>query len=265
MRYLLPAMLMTTVLGGCATGYASDWFRERSSIINPQLLRYGLNVEQSRCVGQRLGTRLSRQELRHFQESAAAVRPAGGAAPLTLANLRAIASGTGNPEVRMELDASVEACNVPAVAELAAAPVQSEAGGTAAMTSGGVPVDTTPLTVPGTSGANPGVVAASATWLNLGAAESGQSISIDAMSIQQEGASRTAWFRMTDPESGAATSNNYRLRIDCQARTVQPLALRQVDATGAQVSLREYTPAEATPGAAEAGTVLEIAYLSLCT
>jgi hypothetical protein len=70
---------------------------------------------------------------------------------------------------------------------------------------------------------------------------------------------------MTDPESGAATGNNYRLRIDCQAKTVQPLALRQTDAAGAQISLREYTPEEAKAGPAESGTVLEIAFLSLCT
>jgi hypothetical protein len=70
---------------------------------------------------------------------------------------------------------------------------------------------------------------------------------------------------MTDPESGAPTTNNYRLRIDCQAKTVQPLALRQTNAAGAQVSLREYTPEEAKAGPAESGTVLEIAYLSLCT
>jgi hypothetical protein len=137
------------------------------------------------------------------------------------------------------------------------------------LTSGGVPVDMTPIgAAPATGAAGTAGAATTGvrtTWLNLGAAESGQSIAIDAMSIEQVAAARTAWFRMTDPERGGPTNNHYRLRIDCAARTVQPLALRQVDETGAQVSLREYTPAEATAGAAEAGTVLEIAFLSLCT
>jgi hypothetical protein len=70
---------------------------------------------------------------------------------------------------------------------------------------------------------------------------------------------------MTDPDSGATTNNMYRLRIDCQARTIQPLALRQTDATGAEISFRQYTPAEAVAGPAEAGTVLEIAFISMCT
>lgn len=271
-KLLLPAMLITTALCGCATGYATDWFRDRTSIINPQLIRYGMDIEQSRCVGQRLGASLSRLELRQFQESAAAVQPAEGAA-LTLAHLRAVATGTQNAKVRTELDASVEACNVPATPVLAAAaPVPAQPTASAAApantgaTSGGVAVDMTPLPLPGTTAGAPAAGAGTgvSTWLNLGAAESGQSIAIDAVSIQQEGATRTAWFRMTD-ESGAPTNNHYRLKIDCEGRTVQPLALRQMDAAGAQVSLREYTPAEATPGAAEAGTVLEIAFLSLCT
>ena len=122
------------------------------------------------------------------------------------------------------------------------------------MTSGGAPADVTPRTA-----------TLPTTWLNLGSAESGQSIAIDAMSIQQEGPGRTAWFRLTDPEGDPQITSNYRLRIDCQAKTVQPLALRHTNAAGAQVSLREYRPEEAKPGPAEGGTVLEIAYLSLCT
>lgn len=262
-RNLLLLALLCAPLGACATGYASDWFRDRPGIINPQLLRFGLDLEQSRCVGEKLGRRLTRSQVGLLQQRAAAVRPAGGAdaAPLSLTNLRAVAAGMSDPEVRMELDASVAACNVPATVRIAAASPSPAAGagpaapsGNAPLTSGGVPVDMTPRTAPPPT-----------TWLNLGSAASGQSIAIDAMSIQQQGPGRTAWFRMTDPESGAATGNNYRLRIDCQAKTVQPLALRQTDAAGAQVSLREYTPEEAKAGPAESGTVLEIAFLSLCT
>jgi hypothetical protein len=259
-RNLLLLALLCAPLGACATGYAADWFRDRPEIINPQLLRYGLDLEQSRCVSERLGRRLTRSQVGLLQQRAAAVQPAGSnAAPLTLTNLRAIASGMKDRVVRLELDASVAACNVPATPTLAATAAPSgpsavARSGSVPLTSGGVPVDMTPrsATLP-------------TTWLNLGSAESGQAIAIDAASIQQEGAGRTAWFRMTDPESGAPTTNNYRLRIDCQAKTVQPLALRQTNAAGAQVSLREYTPEEAKAGPAESGTVLEIAYLSLCT
>lgn len=275
MRYPKLALLLLPVsVTGCATGYATDWFRDRPSIINPQLIRYGMDVQQSRCVSQKLGARLSRQQLRRLTERAAAVRaPASGAAPFTLATLRGVANATGDREIGLELANVAASCGVtetqaPVLATAAppggTAPttpaVASPAGST--MTSGGIPVDMTPI-APGAGAA--GAVAGSTTWLNLGAADSGQSIAIDAMSIQQEGATRTAWFRMTDPENGGPSNNTYRLRVDCEARTVQPLALRQNDATGVQVSLREYTPAEAAPGPAESGTVLEIAYLSLCT
>lgn len=254
---LVFAVLVPLSAAGCATGYATDWFRDRPSIITPQLLRYGLDVEQSRCVGQKLGERLSRQQLRRFQESAAAVRPANTAGPLTLNHLRAVAGSRPNREVAPLLDTAVTECNVPAptlAAATAGAAVPAADGAAPVTMSGGVPVDMTPLPA-----------RTSPTWLNLGSAESGQSIAIEAMSIEQEGAARTAWFRMSDPDSGAATNNAYRLRIDCQARTIQPLALRQTDAAGAETSLRQYTPAEAVAGPAEAGTVLEIAFLSLCT
>ena len=259
MRGLLPLLLLP-VLGGCATGYARDWFRARPNIINPQLIRYGLDVQQSRCVGEKLGTRLSRPQLGQFQVRAAALRPSAQV-PLNLANLRSVAASMRDREITAELDAAVAACNVTAAPALAAAAPATAAAVPAGgqVTSGGIPVDMTPIS-PATAAAAP-----TATWLNLGAAESGQSIAIDATSILQDGATRTAWFRMTDPQNGGPSGNAYRLKVDCEAHTVQPLALRQNDPTGALVSMREYTPAEARPGPAESGTVLEIAYISLCT
>lgn len=259
MRHSLLVVLLSASLGGCATGYASDWFRDRPSIINPQLIRYGMDVQQSRCVSQRLGARLSRQRLRQFHERAVSVRQ-GLYDPthLTLRDLRAVANAVGDSEVRLEFDNSVASCGVTQAAAPAAASTASLAA--LAPTSGGVPVDMTPATAGAASAGTLGT-----TWLNLGAADSGQSIAINAMSILQEGTTRTAWFRMTDPDSGGPSNNSYRLRVDCEAGTVQPLALRQADAAGAQLSLREYTPAEAAPGPAESGTVLEIAFLSLCT
>lgn len=253
---LLTATMLPILIAGCATGYATDWFRDEPGIIRPQLLRYGLDVEQSQCVSAALGGSLSKVEVRRLQEVAASVRPANEAV-LTIGNLRAIAPSAGGA-ARTALDLAIASCNLQvaaAVPTVATPAVPTPATGTAPVTmSGNIPVDTRPV-----------MPAAGATWLNLGSAESGQSIGIDARSIEQEGTTRIAWFRMTDPESGAVTNNMYRLRIDCQARTIQPLALRQTDAAGVETSFRTYTPAEAVAGPAEAGTVLEIAFLSMCT
>ncbi len=256
-RRLPPLLIAPLLLAGCATGYASDWFRDEPGIIRPQLLRYGLDVEQSQCVSAALGGSLSKVEVRRLQEVAASVRPANEA-QLNIGNLQAIAGSAGGG-ARAALDTAIGACNlqVAAAVPTVATPAAPTAGAAPVTMSGNIPVDMTPVT--------PSVPAATATWLNLGSAESGQSIGIDARSIEQEGTTRIAWFRMTDPDSGAATNNMYRLRIDCQARTIQPLALRQTDAAGAEISFRQYTPAEAVAGPAEAGTVLEIAFLSMCT
>jgi hypothetical protein len=288
-RNLLLLVLLCAPLGACATGYATDWFQKSSAIMNPQLLRYGLTVEQSRCVGERLSARLSRSDLARLQQRAAALRPpaeAGGGGPvLTLSQLRAAAHNIADREIPLELDSSLTACKVPfnqapaaltqadrRLGSVAAAGASREAVAGAGMPGrGGIPAGTpvpTSLTeLPPPSGGAIAAAAASprATWLNLGAASSGQSIGIDATSIEQEGATRTAWFRMTDPESGQPSNSAYRLRIDCSAQTVQPLALRQSGEGGAQPSVRQLVGPDAAPGPPESGTVLEIAFLSLCT
>jgi hypothetical protein len=287
-RNLVLLVLLCAPLGACATGYATDWFQERSAIMNPQLLRYGLNVEQSRCVGERLSARLSRSDLARLQQRAAALRPpaaAGGSGPvLTLSHLRAAAHNIADREIPLELDSSLNACKVPfnqAPAALTQASLPASVAGPGG-SQGAVPGIATPggpaipagtpvlsnLTeLPPPSG---GAIAAAAasprtSWLNLGAASSGQSIGIDAMSIEQEGATRTAWFRMSEPQSTEPSNTAYRLRVDCAARTVQPLALRQSGEGGAQPSMRQLVGPDAAPGPAESGTVLEIAFLSLCT
>ncbi len=262
MRYLFPALILPATLGGCATGYASDWFKDRNTILAPELARYGLDQAQSACVGERLSRRLSRGQLRQFQLQAAAAarRPASGT--LTILNLRSAALAMQDKEIGKELDSVANLCKVPlSPVRLAASAAPAPDALVAAFERRAAPDGS----AAGDGGAKPGGTQIAATWLNLGAAESGQSLAIDAMSIQQDGASRIAWFRMTDAESGGVAKSNYRLRIDCEAKTVQPLALRQLDAVGAQTSLREYTPEEAAPGPALSGTVLEIAYLSLCT
>lgn len=286
---LLPALLLAAT-AGCATGYAQDWFRQRSTIITPQLLRYGLDLPQSRCVAERLGRRISRQDMRRLQERAIRVQPSGPA-PLTFANLRAVATAAGGRAVEGELTSSAEACHVrveTAATAPVAAPVGAEIGVAEPPTTEANASGTASEEATGEAGAAerplgqgveamasamsspaypPTISAVPAAWLNLGAAASGQSIAIDAGSIQQQDDTRTAWFRMTDVTTGARTGNAYRLRIDCSARTVQPLAMRQVDDQGIVVQLREYQPGEpdTAPGPAESGTVLEIAFLSMCT
>ena len=79
-------------------------------------------------------------------------------------------------------------------------------------------------------------------WLNLGAAGSGQAITIDASSLEQDGATRTAWFRMTDPAPAPPSLHSYRLRIDCARRTIQPLGHRRYDAAGAIAESRDIGP-----------------------
>jgi hypothetical protein len=278
-RNLVLLVLLCAPLGACATGYATDWFQERSAIMNPQLLRYGLNVEQSRCVGERLSARLSRSDLARLQQRAAALRPpaaAGGGGPvLTLSQLRAAAHNLADREIPLELDSSLNACKVPfnqapAALTHARGASQGAVTGTAipggAGTPAGTPVPSNLTELPPSGGAIAAAAASPRTsWLNLGAASSGQSIGIDAMSIEQEGATRTAWFRMSEPQSTEPSNTAYRLRVDCAARTVQPLALRQSGAGGAQPSMRQLVGPDAAPGPAESGTVLEIAFLSLCT
>jgi hypothetical protein len=282
MRLFLP-FICAPLLAGCATGHAQDWFRSRGSLaenlIGPQLLRYGLNVEQSRCVSDKLGRRLTRTQMRLFQQSAIAVRlPAEVQGMNRLQALRAVASSIDDNLVRLELDDSMSRCNVDAstVAVAAAAPsVEASAGAAPASPEANRIVSGSEAQAlfegrAAVEGAAPGAVPASsarpsnAMWLNLGAAASGQGIAVDAASIEQEESTRTAWFRMIDPGTGPSLTW-YRLRVDCSGRTIEPRARRKVDAAGAQLEEEVYPAGYERPSTVETGTVTEIAFLSLCT
>jgi hypothetical protein len=260
--YRALLLLSPLLVGGCATGYVTDWFRSKPGIINPQLLRYGMNVPQTRCVGEALALSLRLQLVRRFQERAAAFGRDTPVAPrLTVATLRSVAVATGDPAIPAAFDAAISSCGVPATP--ISAPVVTAGS---AVPSGGIPANSPGARPDAVTGSAAGAAAAGPIlWLNLGTAEAGQSIAIDPGSIQQEGTTRTAWFRMSDPGTGAPSTASYRVRIDCSAKTVQPLGIRQHNAAGALQSLRDYTPEEARAAPAEDGTVLEIAYLSLCT
>ena len=156
-------------------------------------------------------------------------------------------------EVKYALDRAAAACG--AATTIAAAP---EAAG---------PVPGVTILGPGQLPPPDGQVPAAAgtrgpSWLNLGAAGSGQSIAIDATSIEQDGEQRSAWFRMTDPGAATPSGDTYLLDIDCAGRTINAKARERRDAAGAVTDRVDYPD---SPLPVEGGTVMEIAWLSMCT
>lgn len=217
-------------LAACA-GHLADYVGPRSSIVTPQLIRYGFDLEQTRCTGERLGAGLRPKALRLFVRAAAAVEQ-GYYEPvrLTPRDLMWVATSRGDP-TRAAFAAATAACGVrteappPPVVQVAVpAPRQS-------------------------------------AWLNLGAAPTGQSIAVDASTIAQQETTRSAWFRLTDP-GRPPSADIFHLELDCRARTINPTERRRLNAEGGIVESRRY---EDNPGPVENGTVMEIAFLSLCT
>jgi hypothetical protein len=239
-RRLPLAFLLAGLLAGCA-GQARDYIGPRSSIVRPQLIRYGFSLPEIACVGERLGAALTPRQLRLFTRAAgAARRPYFNPDRFTARDLILVARSMGDSRIRIELARALGACDAGVETESAAAAPSPAAPSLA-------PAQRPPA------------------WLNLGAAGSGQAIAIDASSIEQEASARTAWFRMIDPAPAGPSRHSYRLRIDCARRTIQPLAHRLYDAAGAVAEARDYAPDEEAPTPVESGTVTEIAYLSLCT
>lgn len=233
----LSPLLIAVLLAGCA-GNVADYIGPRSTIISPQLIRYGLNVEQARCVGQRLGESLTPLQLRRFQRAAAALQQ-GWADPgrLVLSDLRNVARGMSEPRVGSELESATRACGVGVEPPAEIAPVPDP------------PPQPAGIRRP--------------AWLNLGAAPTGQAIAVDAASLEEDAATRTAWFRLTNPGETAPTGIVYRLRIDCRARTIAQLEHRREDA--ADPAQPATPPQPEPPLPVEGGTVMEIAWLALCT
>ncbi len=234
------ALLSAGLLAGCA-GHVADHIGDRSGIVAPQLLRFGLTELQSQCVGTWLGSTIRPKPLRLFARSLGAVQQGYfEQGRLTFSDVTHVAGQQADPQVREALATARLRCDLPDA--LAVRRVE---------TSTPEPVATGSIR--------------QANWLNLGAATSGQSIAIDASSIERNGAISLAWFRMTDPGARAPSALSYRLRLDCSARTIQPVAQRRYDAAGAQSEERVYAEGEERALPVEGGTVMEIAYLSLCT
>jgi hypothetical protein len=233
----IPAAAALILLAGGCAGNVADYVGPRAGIISPQLIRYGLTLEQSRCVGDHLGKSVSPLWLRRLTRAASATSRGATPGILTKDDLVRVAGTLDNASVQDELVAANDACGVTAAAVAPSADPAAEAG---------------------TGEASAGRMAA---WLNLGAAPSGQSIAIDASTIEQEASTRTAWFRLTEPGSPIPGQNTYHLRVDCSSRTIAEKARRKPDGTGATVEVA----GDDKPVPIERGTVMEIAWLALCT
>lgn len=230
-------LVLAGLLAGCP-GQLRDYVGPRSSIVRPQLIRYGFSLPQIACVGERLGDTLTPRQLRLFTRAAGAVRaPLYDRNRFGVGDLVLVARSMDDGRVRIELDRALAACNVTVASPVAAAAPPAAAD----------PAPRPPA------------------WLNLGAAGSGQAIAVDASSVEQDATTRTAWFRMIDPGPAGPSLHSYRLRIDCSRRTIVPLGHRLSDAAGAIIESSDYPPGYEPPAPIENGTVTEIAYLSLCT
>jgi hypothetical protein len=247
----LLALAPLCLLAGCA-GYAADHWRPKAELAGPELARYGLDQRQQTCVNQRLTASLGTAQLARLGRTAALVTE-GFFEPgrLTVRDLIYVA-GRVDPETGRELAEAIQECG-------AAQPLVTTTA----------PSGAAPGPAPGDASQAPAAASAAAApagpvWLNLGAAPTGQSIAVDASQLEQEGSTRIAWFRLTNPGAAVSTGIAYNLRIDCAARTITPLAERRPGENGA-TEFREYEEGDRRSLPIEGGTVMEIAYLALCT
>ncbi len=233
----LPLCLLCLALAACA-GNVADYVGPRGSIVAPELTRYGLNLRESRCVGEQLGSSLTPLQLRRLVRAAGSVRQ-GYYDPdqLTARDLLHVANSMPDGQVRPALQSAIGACGVSIVDRVAAArPAPADAAARAA-------------------------APRPPAWLSLGTAPSGQAIAIDASTLKSDGQAREGWIRLINPGE-PPPGNSYLLRVDCSGRTITSVARRRQDASGAVTEYREYPD---NPLPVEAGTVMEIAFLSLCT
>jgi hypothetical protein len=263
MRICLFALPSLALLAGCA-GYAIDYTKPKTSILGPELTRFGLDAGQAQCVGDRLATSLSVWQLRQLQLSAASLTT-GYTDPnrLMVSDFIWVAKNVKDPKVGFEASGAAEACGLGAAtvaaAELPPAPLPVPQAAEAA-----------PGTLPPVSSAAPPPAAPAArtaapTWVNLGAAPTGQSIAVDASSLSEDGSYRSGWFRLTNPGATARSASSYLLRVDCSARTINSMGVRKYGPNGAITEERDFGPGGEGAAAVESGTVMQIAYLALCT
>jgi hypothetical protein len=243
---LKPLILSPMLLLAACVGQVRDFVGPASSPIRPQLIRYGLNMAQVGCVGDRLGRSLTPRQMRMFARAAGAVRQ-GYFDPsrMTMRDLIWVAAAMGDGVVLRHLREADERCGVTASLDIARELAEAQAG----------PPRATP-DMSAAAGPRP------SSWLSLGAAPSGQSIAIDAATLEQDGNRRSVWVRMANPGQTAPDGNVYLLDIDCAARTINARARAR---RRADDPVLELVPYPDNPLPAEGGTVMEIAMLSLCS
>jgi hypothetical protein len=261
MRLFLLALIPISLLAGCR-GYIADHLRPEANIMGPELTRYGLGAEQSQCVGGRLVGSLTVWQLRQLANVTRLIKDP---ARLNPRDLVWVSTHVKDPQVPLEVRRAAEGCGLnaaitpsAAAAAAAAAAPAPEAPPTAATSPAVGP--------PAQPSASPSAAAAPAagTWLNLGSGVDKRSISIDASTLHGEKPLRRAWFRIV-AAGAAGTVNSYLLQIDCTAKTVNPLASRKHDPKGAVTEEVIHGENGAGANAIQGGSVIEIAYLSLCT
>ncbi len=251
----ITALLPLALLGGCA-GYAIDYTKSREDLVAPELRRYGFTSEQAQCVNQTLTSRLKKGQLGILARTTRLVKR-GYTDPNKLLpqDLLYVATFVDDREIPAALSRAAASCNILSNPQIAAAQSGPATTGSATAASTGAAAGAAPVT-PAPRGSS---------WLNLGAAPTGQAIAIDAASVEDKPPHREAWFRVTNPGDKGPTSASYRLRIDCTGRTINPMALRRHGADGAVSEEKNYGPSGEGALKVEGGTVMEIAYLALCT
>jgi len=266
-RASLSILLGAALLAGCA-GHIADRFGPKTSIMAPELVRYGLDPARSECVGDRLAANLNILQLRKLARSAGAVQR-GYSDPnrITVADLIWVAKNQKDPRVPVQVEAAVRSCAVGINVAAAPPATATPRPGTGLSPAQQALARQMPQTPPATSApaVEANTAARPATWLNLGAAPTGQAIAVDASSIESGPNGRKAWFRLTSPGAAAPSDTSYLLRIDCTARTLSTLAAQTLGPNGAIGERRDYGPNGEGALPIENGTVMEIAYLAVCT
>lgn len=235
-RSELILALVAVSLSGCA-GHVADYVGPRDGIVAPQIERFGLNLRQTQCVANRLTQTLTPRQLRYLNRQLRDVRR-GFYDPdrLTVRDLLRSASAMADNAIGLAMVRATATCDASPDAIAASEVARFMA-------------------------AMPPAPPRQPAWLSLGSAPSGQAIAINGATLEQQGTTRTAWFRLIDPSPAPPNPNIYRLRIDCAARTINSLARRRIERDGRESEFREYPD---NPLPIEGGTVMEIAFLSLC-
>jgi hypothetical protein len=235
------ALLTLAALGGCS-GYAADYWKPKATLISKQLPRYGMSGDSAACVEKRLTKDLSVWQLRQLADLAGRLAP-GGTNPASLGSREFlyVAGLTEDPRVKPLVQTALGACHAVAAYAAAPAPAAASAGlmpGTTARPAAGEPL-----------------------WVNLGAAQTGQGIAVDAASVTRGPSWRQAWFRLLN--GGGGGDVGYLLRIECPAKTIMALGGRKYAADGSLAEQKDYDKPEG-PMSIETGTVIEVAYHALC-